>query len=236
MLPQEERVEAFLRTAINDDWMYDIFAHSFRMVGPAQAIAWELGLTQERVKRVGLAALLHDLGKLVLPGAMLEKPGPLSTDEWELMRSHPGIGCRILQRLGSRWESLALIVAAHHERWDGRGYPNGLAREEIPLEARILAVVDAYDAMTSARVYRSPLSVEQARGELKRCSGQQFDPLVVETFLLILAGWREQLEEKQKYLPALDGGYHQSSALPRREYGTANKRLYLNRRIALQGV
>lgn len=96
MLLQEKRDAASLRTTINDDWKYDIFAHSSRMVRPAQAVARELGLTREGVRCVGLAALLHDLGKLALPGAILQKPGPLSADEWDLMRTHPDIGSRIL--------------------------------------------------------------------------------------------------------------------------------------------
>ena len=225
MLLQEERVEASLRTAINGDWKYDIFAHSFRMVRPAQAIAWELGLTQERVTHVGLAALLHDLGKLALPGAILEKAGPLSAEEWELMRSHPGVGCRMLQRLGERWESVALIVEAHHERWDGRGYPRGLAQEEIPLEARILSVVDAYDAMTSPRAYQPSLSVEEARKELARCSGQQFDPQVVEVFLRIairqpsvrLVPSQQQTQPEKMKPVNLDGSPHRYRKISRRK-------------------
>ena len=211
---QEKRAAASLRTTVNGDWKYDIIAHSSRLVRPAQAMAWELGLTREKVRRVGLAALLHDLGKFALPGTILQKPGPLSIEEWDLVRRHPDIGCRIIQRLGGLWEGVALIVAAHHERWDGRGYPRGLVREQIPLEARILAVVDAFDAMTTPRVYRASLSVEEAREELARCSGQQFDPRVVEVFLRIEV--RQPHPEVEKKLLDLDGSQNRYRRIYRR--------------------
>lgn len=186
MILREKRAVIFPSKPIKADWGREIIAHSTRMVRPAQAIAWELGLTRVRVGRVGLAALLHDLGKFALPVSILQKPGPLNAEEWDLMRRHPGIGCCILQRLGGRWKSVARIVAAHHERWDGGGYPRGLTHEAIPLEARILSAVDAYDAMTSQRAYRSPLLHQEAREELRHGAGRQFDPRVVEAFLHVL--------------------------------------------------
>ena len=180
-------------------WKRDILAHGSRLVRPARATASILGLPAEQISRVGLAALLHDLGKLALPRAILLKPGPLSAEEWAVIRRHPELGAQMLSRAGARWAELGLIVAAHHERWDGGGYPHGLAGGAIPLEARILSVVDAFDAMTSPRVYRQPLSREEARVELESCSGRQFDPVVVAAFL--------QMLDRRERMPARVGAY-----------------------------
>ena len=173
-------------------WKRDILAHGSRLVWPAQATASILEMSAEQISRIGLAALLHDLGKLALPSAILLKPGPLSAEEWAVLHRHPELGAQMLSRAGAGWADLGHIVVAHHERWDGGGYPRGLERDAIPLEARILSVVDAFDAMTSPRVYRRPLAREEARAELERCSGQQFDPRVVWAFLQVLDG-REQV-------------------------------------------
>ena len=173
-------------------WKREILAHGSRLVRPAQATAGILGLPAEQISRVGLAALLHDLGKLALPRTILLKPGPLSAEEWAAIRLHPELGAQMLSRAGGALAELGRIVVAHHERWDGGGYPHGLARDAIPLEARILSVVDAFDAMTSPRVYRQPLAREEARVELERCADRQFDPVVVAAFLQVLDG-REQI-------------------------------------------
>jgi HD-GYP domain-containing protein (c-di-GMP phosphodiesterase class II) len=130
-----------------------------------------------------LAALLHDIGKVAIPETILQKSGPLDNGERALMRLHPELGQNILQHVGGLFEQIALLVVAHHEAWDGSGYPAGLVGDEIPLLARILAVVDSYDAMTSYRVYGKPLPVLQANQELLRCAGHQYDPLVVHAFL-----------------------------------------------------
>jgi len=130
--------------------------------------------------------LLHDIGKIGIPDAILHKPGPLSEEEWTVMRLHPEIGQHILSQAGGVFIALARIVVAHHERWDGHGYPSGLAQESIPLAARILTVIDSYDAMTSRRVYRGPMSPLAAREELQRCAGSQYDPEVVTAFLHVL--------------------------------------------------
>ena len=167
----------------------DIVGHAVRVMRSAQAIASTLGLSQERIHRLGLAALLHDLGKIGLSATILRKPGPLAEEEWDMMHRHPGLGRLMLLRAGGDWASLAPIVAAHHERWDGRGYPQGLAKEAIPLEARILAVADSYDAMISPRAYQKPLTLEEARAELHRCAGHQFDPHIVAAFLPIDREW-----------------------------------------------
>ena len=160
--------------------------HAHRLVRLAEATARELGHPEEQMHMVRLSALLHDIGKVGVPDAILHKPGKLNDEEWVEMRKHPEIGRQILEQVGGTFSHIAGIVAAHHERWDGLGYPSRLSGEDIPLAARIITVVDAYDAMTERRVYREPLSDEAARMELQRCSGQQFDTRVVEAFLAAL--------------------------------------------------
>jgi putative nucleotidyltransferase with HDIG domain len=133
-------------------------AHAQRMVHLAEATARLLGRSDEEVHLIRLAALLHDIGKLGIPDAILHKPGPLTEQEWAVMSRHPEIGRQILVQAGGIFVLLSRIVVAHHERWDGNGYPYGLTQDAIPLGARILAVVDAYDAMISQRPYRQALS------------------------------------------------------------------------------
>jgi HD-GYP domain-containing protein (c-di-GMP phosphodiesterase class II) len=137
------------------------------------------------VQRIRAAGVLHDLGKLGVADAILKKPGPLTDDEWIEMRRHPELGARILDHANLR--DISGWVLAHHERIDGKGYPSGLAGEAIPLEARILAVADAYEAMTADRPYRTALGHDAARDELLAGAGTQFDPVVVEAFLRALA-------------------------------------------------
>jgi diguanylate cyclase (GGDEF)-like protein/putative nucleotidyltransferase with HDIG domain len=150
----------------------------------AQAMARELGLPEQRVQRVRLAGILHDIGKIAISDSILGKPGPLDEHEWEEVRRHPELGARIL---GSReLVDIREWVMASHERPDGTGYPRGLRGEEIPMEARILAVADAYQAMTGDRVYRPAMSDRAARDELRACAGTQFDPEVVEALLRAL--------------------------------------------------
>lgn len=127
--------------------------------------------------------LLHDVGKIGIPEHILMKPGPLSDSEWEVMRRHPNMGARILETIEFLQPHAVGVVLHHHERWDGGGYPAGLKREEIPLGARLFAVADAFDAMTSDRPYRSGMSVESAMAEILDNSGTQFDPEVVSCFL-----------------------------------------------------
>jgi diguanylate cyclase (GGDEF)-like protein/putative nucleotidyltransferase with HDIG domain len=158
--------------------------HSQAVGRCAHMAAGELGLDAEHAERVRLAGLLHDVGKIGVSDAMLIKPGPLDEDEWVEMRTHPEIGARLMA--GSEFEDLRSWILAHHERIDGSGYPHGLRGEEIPLEARILAVADAWEAMTADRVYSTALSEEAAREELVAGSGTQFDGAVVEAFLRAL--------------------------------------------------
>ncbi len=160
--------------------------HSHRMVALAEATARALHRPEEEVHLVRLGALLHDIGKIGIPDAILHKPGPLTDEEWTVMRQHPQIGQKILSEAGGIFTALASIVVAHHERWDGHGYPVGLEHQAIPLAARILAVIDSYDAMTTRRVYRGAMSPLAARQELLRCSGSQYDPDVVAAFLHVL--------------------------------------------------
>lgn len=160
--------------------------HAHRMLTLAAATARQMQRPEDEMLLLQLATLLHDIGKIGIPDAILHKPGPLTDEEWAVMRRHPEIGHQILAQVGGVFQHLAEIVVAHHERWDGKGYPRGISGENIPMSARILTVVDSYDAMTSRRVYREPLSVEYAKAELLRCSGTQYDPDVVQAFLRVL--------------------------------------------------
>ncbi|HUP32518.1 MAG TPA: diguanylate cyclase [Gaiellaceae bacterium] len=152
-------------------------SHSERVSDLAARIATRLGVDREMVELTRLAASLHDLGKLAIPEEILRKPGPLSETERLVLERHPQIGYRMLESLGV--DPVAEWVLHHHERWDGSGYPDGVGGEDIPLGARIIFVADAYDAMTSDRVYRGRLTDDQAIAELARCSGTQFDPEIV---------------------------------------------------------
>lgn len=159
--------------------------HSFRVADYAVQIGRAAGLTEESLYKLEHAALLHDLGKLSMPTAILAKPGALTSEEFEMMRSHPARGAEILAKLPPL-RDLTETVRCHHERMDGRGYPNGLAALDIPRMSRILAVADSYDAMTTTRAYRAGLSEREAVAELGACSGTQFDPEFVSALLGIL--------------------------------------------------
>ena len=152
-------------------------SHSARVAELAARVAARLGLDQEQVELSRLAGSLHDLGKLAIPEEILRKPGPLTGPERLVLERHPQIGFRMLDSLGI--DPVADWILHHHERWDGTGYPDRLPGPEIPLGSRIIFVVDAYDAMTSDRVYRGRLAQEDALAELERCAGTQFDPSVV---------------------------------------------------------
>lgn len=156
-------------------------SHSRRVGALAAATALRLGLPRARAREVRIAGELHDLGKLVVAPEILHKPGRLTTDEWRQIRRHPAAGARMLSATGLA--KIAGWVRAHHERMDGGGYPDGLRGAEIPLEARILAVSDAYEAMRAPRAYGGPLSHVEAGRELARCTGSQFDAEVVKAFV-----------------------------------------------------
>jgi len=156
--------------------------HSTRVRDLAVALATEMGIRNEELENIASGALLHDVGKIGIPDSILFRPGPLLPDEWKIMQTHSDIGYRILQSSPQLREA-ARMVRQHHERFDGTGYPLGLKGSEICIGARVFAVVDAYDAMRSARVYRKPVSAGQAVEEVRRNSGTQFDPEVVKAFL-----------------------------------------------------
>jgi len=158
--------------------------HSRRVTFYTSAIARAMGVGEEELVDIERGALLHDVGKIGLPDAILFKPGALSEAEWAEVRKHPLIGYRMLSKIGFLENALP-VVLHHHERWEGRGYPFGLAGEAIPLGARIFAVADTLDAMTSDRPYRRALSFAKAKEEIIRNSGRQFDPQVVQAFLSI---------------------------------------------------
>jgi|SRR5579884_140316 len=162
--------------------------HSQTVGRYAEMIAAALGLEEPRVKRIRLAGLLHDIGKIGVPDHVLRKAGPLEPWEWEEMRKHPELGARIIS--AANLEDISGWVLAHHERPDGTGYPSGLCDEEIPLEAKILSVADAFEAMTAERVYSPALSVREAVAELERHAGTQFDRGVVAVFLACLGAER----------------------------------------------
>jgi HD-GYP domain-containing protein (c-di-GMP phosphodiesterase class II) len=144
----------------------------------------ELGARDRR--DLEFAALLHDVGKVRIPNAIINKPGPLTDEEWKVMERHTIEGERLLLRVGGLLGEIGRVVRSCHERWDGKGYPDGLAGEQIPLLARIVSCCDAYNAMTSDRSYRQALPAEQAQAELRACSGTQFDPRVVNALLASL--------------------------------------------------
>jgi putative nucleotidyltransferase with HDIG domain len=160
--------------------------HSARVTAIAEAIARRLGWDGERLELLQLGGPLHDIGKLGVSEEVLAKPGPLEEQELAQIREHPKLGARILLRVAALRGALPYVLY-HHERWDGGGYPTGRAGEEIPLEARVLAVADAFDAMTSDRPYRPALDRDQALAEVARCAGTQFDPDIVSIFLELFA-------------------------------------------------
>ena len=160
--------------------------HSVRVAYWAEAVGRSLKMAENDVQVLYWAALLHDIGKVALPREILEKKGPLNEIEWSYMELHPTIGANLV-RVTKSVSSVAPIVNAHQEKYNGQGYPNGLQGSEIPMEARILTVVDAYDAMIDDRPYRKSRSQEDAIAELYRNRGQQFDPAIVDVFYSVLA-------------------------------------------------
>lgn len=156
--------------------------HSLRVTDCALTIGRTLGLAPADLTALELGAMLHDVGKIGIPDSILRKPGPLSAQEWGVMRRHPQLGYEILSAVDFLASSLP-VVLHHHEKWDGTGYPDGLSGEAIPLAARIFAVADAFDAMTASRPYKSALPPEIAFERLRTDAGRHFDPRVVSAFL-----------------------------------------------------
>jgi HD-GYP domain-containing protein (c-di-GMP phosphodiesterase class II) len=163
--------------------------HSVRESHLCRIISEAMGFSDEQAADMEIAGLVHDIGKIAVSDAVLNKKGRLNEGEWLEMKQHPEIGCRILCASNEMLE-IAETILAHHERWDGSGYPKGLAGKEIPLQARILAVADSYDAITSIRPYKRKMSAREAVLELKRCAGAQFDPAVVRVFVESVLGFQ----------------------------------------------
>lgn len=173
-----------LATAVDAKDPYT-YGHSSEVTDATLAIAAEMGLDEKQTETLRMAAILHDIGKIGIDGAILNKPGPLDPDERVAITRHPTIGANILSSL-EFLEEVVPIVLYHHERYDGQGYPEKIGGEDIPLGARIISVADSYNAMTSDRTYRRALPRAEAAAELKRCAGTQFDPDVVAAFLRVL--------------------------------------------------
>jgi HD-GYP domain-containing protein (c-di-GMP phosphodiesterase class II) len=169
--------------------------HSARVSALAEIVARRLGWRSSRIAGLRLGGLLHDVGKLNLDETVLRKPGPLDEREYAEIKRHPQAGARMIRGLVQLRPALPYVLF-HHERWDGEGYPSGRSREQIPAGARIVAVVDAFDAMISRRPYRAPLPVGTALAEIERNAGSQFDPGVVRAFL---GAWAEG--ELDRFLP-----------------------------------
>ena len=171
--------------------------HSDRVSEYSVLIGEKLGLPEEQIKTLRVGGLFHDIGKIGIPDSILLKPGKLTDDEYSEIKNHPAIGAHIL---GSAkiFQDIIPIVKHHHEKYDGNGYPSRLKGEEIPYLARIAAVADTFDAMTSRRSYRGPIDVEQVKEEIKRCEGTQFDPQIAEAFLDILNNEFEKIKEIQE--------------------------------------
>jgi HD-GYP domain-containing protein (c-di-GMP phosphodiesterase class II) len=168
---------------------FDEAGHAARVTALALHLADALHTGTAPVEAIHAGGPLHDIGKVVVAPAILRKPGPLDRDELEEIRLHPVVGAQMLANVPSVRHGLGCILH-HHERWDGAGYPHRLAAHEIPFEARILAVADAFDAMTSDRPYRDALCEDEACAEVQRCAGTQFDPQVAEAFLELRASTR----------------------------------------------
>ncbi|RME47848.1 MAG: HD-GYP domain-containing protein, partial [Chloroflexi bacterium] len=169
-----------------------VHGHAIHVADYAAAIAMELGLPAERIERIRQAALLHDIGKIGISENVLHKPSKLTAEEYEYVKTHVTIGADFL-RTCRGLRHLAPFVRHHHEWWNGRGYPDGLKGEEIPIEARILAVCDAVEAMASDRPYHRAMALDEILAELQRCSGTQFDPVIVEAFIKVVEQKGEDL-------------------------------------------
>jgi putative nucleotidyltransferase with HDIG domain len=161
---------------------HETSGHSFRVALYAATLAKAMGIHGEELKAIEWGALLHDVGKMVVPDEILRKVGALTEDEWHIMKQHPSWGFDMLAEVSFLQPAVLDIIYCHHERWDGEGYPRGLTGESTPLSARIFAVVDTYDAITSDRPYRRARSHQTAVNELQRIAGQQLDPSIVEIF------------------------------------------------------
>jgi HD-GYP domain-containing protein (c-di-GMP phosphodiesterase class II) len=181
-----------LGDVIEDDDEYT-GQHTRGVVILAGMVADELDVDASTRRDTEFGALLHDVGKIAIPKEIINKPGPLDDDEWVVMKTHTIEGQRLLERVGGILGRVGVVVRASHERWDGKGYPDGLTAEDIPLAARIVACCDAYNAMTTDRSYRSALPVPVALAELRANAGTQFDPQVVDTVVTLIERWDPEM-------------------------------------------
>jgi HD-GYP domain-containing protein (c-di-GMP phosphodiesterase class II) len=179
--------------------------HTEDVVELSVRVAGQLGVSEDVLRETELGALLHDIGKIHIPDAIINKAGPLDDAEWALMKTHTIEGQRMLDQVGGLLSSVGLVVRASHERYDGRGYPDGLAGAAIPLAARIVAVCDSFNAMTTTRSYRKALPVSEAVAEVRRCAGTQFDPAVADALLAVVGdpGWELTIRESAPAAPAV---------------------------------
>jgi putative two-component system response regulator len=155
--------------------------HVERVMEYAVLIGRELGWNERHIEELKFGSILHDIGKIYIREAILRRPGPLSTGDWEEMKMHPVVGAELIKNIDYLAHAIP-VIRHHHERWDGKGYPDGLIGEEIPLIARVVAIADALDAMTSPRAYRTPAGAKQAYDEILACSGSFYDPMLVRVF------------------------------------------------------
>jgi HD-GYP domain-containing protein (c-di-GMP phosphodiesterase class II) len=166
---------------------YETEEHSKRMEDLSLLLGKKVNLKGNELNELRLLAVLHDIGKISIPDSIIFKPGKLTSKEWEIIKKHPEIGYRVA-RSSPDLIQIAKGILYHHERWDGKGYPEGLKGNKIPLISRIVAIADAYDAMTNDRPYRKAMSKNKALGEIERESGAQFDPSLAKIFTKILTG------------------------------------------------
>jgi len=176
---QEKARRLFYRLHEKDPYT---FYHSLRVAELVMAFGVELKLTPKDLKEATVCALFHDVGKIFTPDQVLKKPGPLNQEEFMLMKLHPIDSQKLVESIPSL-KSLSPAIRAHHERWDGKGYPDGLKGEQIPWYARLILVADTFDAMTSTRIYRKLRAAEEAYKEIERCTGSQFDPSIAPYFI-----------------------------------------------------
>jgi putative nucleotidyltransferase with HDIG domain len=178
---------------------YATYSHSFRVRSYAIHLARLVAYPTVGIANLAYAALLHDIGKIAVSDSVLLKPGPLTVEEFELLKTHSIVGEKIVSRMGFM-ETGSKIIRHHHEHWDGRGYPDGLSGATIPLGSRLFAVADTLDAMTSHRCYRKALSLAAARAEIMRCSGTQFDPQIAEVFCSVPDdAWQELRRQADRF-------------------------------------
>jgi HD-GYP domain-containing protein (c-di-GMP phosphodiesterase class II) len=185
-----------LRDLLEDDDEYTGH-HTEDVVDLSVRVAEQLAVGEEVRRETELGALLHDIGKIHIPDAIINKAGPLDDEEWAIMKTHTVEGQKMLDRVGGFLSSVGLVVRASHERFDGRGYPDGLAGEAIPLAARIVSVCDSFNAMTTTRSYRKAMPIADAVAEVRRCAGTQFDPAVADALLAVVGdpGWELTIRE-----------------------------------------